>query len=196
MIPPSARPASQHLRHLRSPTISRPASSSRPPPLFSWTLSHDATSTLVGPYRTLARGDIVSSPKRLQRLRSLAGLSPTTRPQLQSDRIAFARANFVPSPQRPPIAGGGALPSLHRRGLSVVRLKPDCELGLVPATPALQRRATPWRTLPHSCPHRSVASMHHASFPSSCSAWPCAETSPSTSLGRTTYFRWEPCLPK
>ncbi len=67
------------------------------PPLLSWTLSRDATSTIVGPYRSLARGDIVSSPPGL---RSLAGPSPTTRPPLQSDRLApsLAATSFrVPS---------------------------------------------------------------------------------------------------
>jgi len=136
-----------------------------------------ATSPPVGPSRSVASGDITPSPRRPSLER---GAAPPGR-----QRLALARGGIPRC--------GSALLSLDRRALSVVRLEPDCELGLVPATPALQRQAT------LVADTASFLTANFGDLDASCtvpltgSAWPRAETIPSTSLGRTPYFRWEPC---
>ena len=129
------------------------------PPLFSWTLSHDATASSVGPSRPRSgrrRSESEAPDPRLQR-----------RPA---------------GPRRLSLAG--------------VRLEPDCELGLAPARSQSPSAASSEATLrQYLISARSVRRpqcIMHVLLTGG--AWPCAETSPSMSLRRTPYFRWEPAF--
>ncbi len=138
----------------------------------------------------LARGDIVPSPKRLRRLRSLAGPSPTARPRVQEDRLALAPGDVVPSPKRPTLAVRDASPS-PASGLSRTASSSSLRPG---ARSPLPRRATPLsdNTSSPPAPFGGLAVSYTFSRPGS--AWPPAETSASTSLGRTPLLAGSPAI--